>query len=678
VDKAVVSDKLNELLEGCKASAAVFTTFNFEPEFFELDVIPILLKQDNAFSTDERVKEFIIRDSLRESELLLEIFYDLPIFRQEGKQSPQMEYLYHGVDLRNNNFHAKSIFILVDHEKLDEKHLLVGAGSNNLTKAGWWDNIECQHWQKVKSREVDRTFLNRLREDVDWLIEHQGIVPSTQRSALHKIREFLVNCKASNSVEAVAYYGPSHVGLHGGVIKFLKGEKSGLGNYQNWTLEIISPFFAENTTNKEHDEFFKLGVDKINLFLPIDDNGHGCCEPKYFEHINKSEGISWAKWSSNCANTLGVGKEPFRRLHAKIYHFHNRKQAWAFVGSVNFTHKALKENVESGFLVKLDKVEPLLEVLAENESPDKCVLENASDDEASVQAEMAACPELHLSFDWMERTLSGRTILGESYEIVLLGPERESLIGNWRLSGEQSIYKGETDELENVLKNGSLVTVSGKSTESGELFPQHTVLLQQTGWTHKPITVQHLSPSQILAIFAGMSQERRQLLLANAHIQNLIISGYAGEMTSILEEDADNQFFCEYAEIFHAFRKLREQLYSALENEWETQVDYYLTGSGMDSLPTLLNCVDENAENNVNGVTAYLLLLSALEIYSDDNFIHRPNVTICRKNVQDEIAFIKKSDRINLDKKRQKQFFSWYEDQFSKEYVKQVIEGEAS
>ena len=136
--------------------------------------------------------------------------------------------------------------------------------------------------------------------------------------------------------------------------------------------------------------------------------------PQILWKSHKSERISWAKWSNNYANTLGVGKESFRRLHAKIYHFYNRKQAWAFVGSVNFTHKALKENVESGFLVKLDKVEPLLKVLGETETPDKCVLDNASDDEAGVQEDLAACPELHLSFDWIERRLFGRTIQGES------------------------------------------------------------------------------------------------------------------------------------------------------------------------------------------------------------------------------------------------------------------------
>jgi hypothetical protein len=205
--------------------------------------------------------------------------------------------------------------------------------------------------------------------------------------------------------------------------------------------------------------------------------------------------------------------------------------------------------------------------------------------------------------------------------------------------------------------------------------------LQQTGWTHKPIELAKLSPSQILAIFAGMSQERRQLLLANAQIQKLVLSGYAGEMSSILDEENDNQFFCEYAEIFHAFRKLRDQLYSALDNKQLSQVDYYLTGTGMDSLPTLLKCVDENTENSVNGVTAYLLLLSARELYSNKLFRGRPNVKDCLTNVKKNIIALKKSGRIRLERENEQmrqQFFGWYEEQFSKEYIQQTIEVEST
>ena len=169
METKVISDKLEKVIEDGYVKAAVFTTYNFEPEFFELDVIPILLKQDNAYSVDERVKSHIIRDALMKSTMQLEVFYDAKIFRSEGSQSPQMGYLHHGVNLGNRAFHPKSIYILMHSDEYDQDYLIVGAGSNNLSKPGWWDNIEAQHWEVVWDGEIRKKFKNRLQEDVSWL-----------------------------------------------------------------------------------------------------------------------------------------------------------------------------------------------------------------------------------------------------------------------------------------------------------------------------------------------------------------------------------------------------------------------------------------------------------------------------------------------------------------------------
>ncbi len=113
MENAVVSERLLEMIKGRLVKAALFTTYTFEPEFFELDVIPLLLKQDTAYSADERVKQFMVRENLREAGLPIDVFYDLPMFRESGNNSPQMEYLCHGVNLGNCAFHGKVIMILL-------------------------------------------------------------------------------------------------------------------------------------------------------------------------------------------------------------------------------------------------------------------------------------------------------------------------------------------------------------------------------------------------------------------------------------------------------------------------------------------------------------------------------------------------------------------------------------
>ena len=174
MDSAVISDKLKQNLAGKQVRAAVFTTFSFEPDFFELEAIPLLLPGNIAYSSDPRVKTFQVREALRDSGIVLDVFYDLNLYREQGQASPKMEYGCHGVYREHSAFHGKVLYILAYDEKWDAECLLVGAGSNNITFSGWWDNIECQHWETVYSGYVPRLFINKLQEDVAYLREVPG------------------------------------------------------------------------------------------------------------------------------------------------------------------------------------------------------------------------------------------------------------------------------------------------------------------------------------------------------------------------------------------------------------------------------------------------------------------------------------------------------------------------
>ena len=50
MEKAIASDQLRDVIAGRKIKAAVFTTYGFEPEFFELDIVPLLLPGNIAYS----------------------------------------------------------------------------------------------------------------------------------------------------------------------------------------------------------------------------------------------------------------------------------------------------------------------------------------------------------------------------------------------------------------------------------------------------------------------------------------------------------------------------------------------------------------------------------------------------------------------------------------------------
>lgn len=671
MDNAQISQYLEDRLHGRSVKAAVFTTYTFDPEFFELDVIPLLLPENSSFSIDERVKQFQVREALREAELPIDVFYDHNIFRISGESSPGMEYGCHGVSEGNRAFHAKLAFLLVDNGQEQADSLLVSAGSNNLTRAGWWDNVECQHWEEIGQADADKSFLDRIRKDLEYLRGNRII--QSENSALARIQGFVTDCVADPAAKPVHYFGLSDSP------RFIDFIAEKIDRFDEPAeLEIISPFFADDAKNRLHEAFSPLGVDRVRILLPHDDNGEALCNLDYLTHIDSSENVTWANWIKETAETLGVGKNktPFRELHAKIFNFIGCDSAYTFVGSVNFTHKALHENIEAGFLVPTEP-EPLLETIS-GDLPEvsRRRLEVAPGE--AEQEHKGEVPLISLTFDWLEKALSGCVHSDRPVEIDLIGPDgsEKPVIEGWQLGEALSHFEGGTEDLKKALGNGSLVLVRGRICDSDDLIAPHRVLLQQTHWSHKPQPeLATLSPQQILAIYAGMSPERRQLLLTDARVKRLFELGERGE-TSLTDETAlENEFFSEYAELFHAFRMLRRDL--ADQRTSPEKQDYYLTGAGVDSLPTLIaraeavvNQEDTDSES-LHPVSAYLLLLSAREIYQAEEFALRHYVKEQLAIVDELLARIRKTKVIKLSAERESNrdaFFDWFERQFLEQY----------
>ena len=283
--------------------------------------------------------------------------------------------------------------------------------------------------------------------------------------------------------------------------------------------------------------------------------------------------------------------------------------------------------------------------------------------DSDLESEVAF-PELHLCYDWVSNRLTGRTSRSIVCQIEILGAEDEPVIDPWHLCNTESEYEGEIHDLKRVLRNGSLIKVRGRDlTDSDKSeFLSQRVLLQQIGWSHKPLDLPQLTAAQILAIYSGMSPERRQILLVDAEIRKLVLSAQGGELTSQADDQIIDQFFCEYAELFSAFSTLKKRLERMWEDKQFNSIDYYLTGAGVDSLPSLVDRALEKGgkENGVSEVTCYLLLLSALEIYRIKTFEQRPNVKERKKELRQNIRTIRKSDRLKLennDHQNRQQFF---------------------
>lgn len=665
--------------------AAVFTTYRFEPEFFEQEIIPLMLDQGLAFSSDQRIKSIQVREALSDAGLPVEVFYDLHLFRQQGTVSPSMEYLHHGIRGEHSAFHAKLVFLLLEDLDSGDQCLCVGAGSANLSIAGWWENIECQHWERVYSGWASLRFLNQLRADVDWLAARRKGVPDDAGHALPRIQSFLEHCASSKSGPTVSYYGLTSLALaqkrRPAFMRFLRDALSEQSpSYKNWTLEIISPYFADSPDFDGHAHFFKdLGVQEIHLFLPENDQGEALCNHDYYERLAQAEGISWADWSPEMKRGLGL-KVPVNRVtHAKIYHLYNGVQSWVFVGSVNFTHRATSDNQEAGFFVQLPAQTSLLRPI--RSAPDKWCPEDQLPGGDEDQQEGANLPDLLLNYDWKNRMLTaslGEAPAGQELICDVLSPEGAVQMAEMRVRIESAVVDCKPEAIEALLKNGGFVRVGGLWLPSEEAFPPFDVIVQQINWTHKPLDLPRLSPQEIMQIYAGLSQMRRNQVIEFLKQRQLREMGLLTEDAgSQPHEQTGRQFFAEYAELFHAFRNLRLRMDEAWSAERLRQVDYYLSGQGMDSLPTLLESLYEEGRE-LDQVTIYLALLCLVEIYQRPEFQGRARVDYYLQECLDRIAVIEEAGELRLigdDAERTRRFYQWYRAHFLREY-RQVVDGD--
>ena len=663
--------------------AAVFTTYRFEPEFFEQEIIPLMLDQGLAFSSDQRIKSIQVREALSDSGLRIEVFYDLDLFRQQGTVSPAMEYLHHGIRGERSAFHAKLVFLLLEDADSGYQSLCVGASSANLSIAGWWENIECQHWERVESGWASRRFLNQLRADIEWLAARRKVVSTDQNLALPRIQDFLKSCRGYNGAATVSYYGLSSLALaqkrRSAFMRFMRdalAERS--PHYSNWTLEIISPYFADSADFDGHVHFFNdLGVQEIHIFLPENDQGEALCNPEYFERLAQTEGVHWASWMPDISSRLGLKNPVNRTTHAKIYHFYNGVQSWVFVGSVNFTYRATSDNQEAGFFTQLPALSRFLKPISS--PPAKFCPEEKLLGEDETKHAGSSLPDLLLNYDWKQRQLTASMSerpSGEGLICDITSPEGAVQVANIRVGLEPAPVACEPEAIEALLKNSGFVRVSGRWQPDDEAFPAFEVMVQQVHWTHKPLDLPRLSPQEIMQIYAGLSQLRRNQVIEFLKQRQLREMGLLTEGAGSQEyETTGRQFFAEYAELFHAFRNLRRRMDDAWAEQRLGVVDYYLSGRGMDSLPTLLESLYEE-DRELDQVTIYLALLCLIQIYQRPEYKDRAQVGHYLQECQEKVVALESSGGLRLiddDEERSQRFFKWYREQFLREY-RQVAE----
>lgn len=656
-----ISDLVAENVEGSLVSAAFFSTFSFEPDFFELEIMPLLLAQKSeqgqetyqpALSTNDAIRWQQLERLMTQRHIDTSVVYDPVVYRCE--RSPRLEIAYHSYSPRKGCQHAKLIAMVLESpsEEVSEKEVLFGAGSFNLTRAGWWDNIECGHFVKLNQDWAPDNLCTSIIEALTFYqqtTDHRDI-------SLEKIIAAIKALPKSADEEKLEFY-------------FGTGDKSFsdfISRQSNYTgLEVISPYFSESGDNNEIRQFLDQ-FESRRILLPIDprDDSRAKLSEDIYRDLEAS-GVQWCDWRNEVTNKLKEKDIP-RELHAKVYRMSAKESVDLFIGSVNFSYKAFKENIEAGFLVRdcgQDKF------LTDNSISASFFDDTQADKHGDIANEQGGLPVLNLSYCWKEKKLILNSALYWQHPIRLLNNADEVLaLFEEASNGKPTQITTVVERIEQHLKNTSLVIATSVDDEQQEL--RRELILSQQNVFARPSVLPPLSLADLLGIFRGMSASKiLQITEHYAKLSEMALMYSSNEDVSDQLQSESQNFFSEFSEINSAFYHLNMTLCQARREDDQRTLDYYLLGKQPDSLHGALHLLSFEVEKSkeIDPVIRYLSLVSilgTLELLEEcsSDLANLVRVQISQIEASNQLRLTGEHDDPNYDAK----FFSWFKREFLK------------
>ncbi len=622
IPQEVLSRALGDAVAGRRVRVAVFTTFCFEPGFFELQVLPVLF--EHPFRQADVLKRIQLEDALREVDELA-VYYD----QRELVPSEEPATLdYRRIDVRHATgaFHPKLILLLVDElpDRLEavglargarRQSLLVGILSANLTRAGWWENVECAHFEEIRDRELSAERVP-FRRDLLGLLRRvrRAAAPAEEHRALERIGEFLGSRTVRDRPAHERSGGKWHTRIFHGQTAFaewLRARRLGAVRF-DWNLEIISPYFPRAGARPLLALRDRLGLRQVRVSLPLREDGSAAITAETYAAV-EAAGARWARLPAEVTGrgSGGQGERLSDRfVHAKVYRFWGRapdggRREILVVGSVNCTEAAhgRGRNVEAAWLVDGSAGGRARWWLQPLEAAPQRFAEEAPAEESEASG---VSLDLALSFDWATGHATYRLREDRDTGLRVLSVARGELFvftaepgEAWRELGEQA-----SAALEEQLRSTSFVEI-----EPVDGTPAWVALVREENVAHRPSLLARLTPEQILEFWSLLSPEQRAAFLEK-RLPELRIEGLELAPSGRFAQVAT--LFDRFAGIYHAFGCLGRSVHEALDEGREHAAESRLFGSKYDSLPTLLE--REVADDARDPLIRYVTFLCARQV----------------------------------------------------------------
>ena len=684
----VLSEAFAEKIGGRRVLAALFTTYTFDPAFFELEVLPVLFERriSGGFSPSEKMRRVQIEECLREG-AEIDVVYDRGGLVANA-QSASLDFRRIDVSLERGVFHPKLVFVLVENPPSKDgrrsRSLIAAALSANLTRSGWWENLETGHIEEIGEAD-SRNWRCTFRQDLLDALEMVGRASRSRSDsgALPRIRGFLEKDAPQQGVRNAHARGRYYTRLYPGTRPLPDWLRDRRLHRHDWNLEIISPYFDAHQAKALKSLLTKLAWGKrpeVRILLPTEPDGSASVTAAQYEAV-AALGARWSRLPPALTRADSTGKADGaapRTVHAKVYRFWRRGGLdVSLVGSPNLTSAGhdSRNNLEAAFLVNTADTAAAsnwwLEPLDETQERFREASPEETDD-----AERVGLP-FSLRYDWQSHKLEYRLDRdhdGDLHIETIAGGEILTLHHPRRTEGWTACGREAADRMKDLLESTSLVRAR---TQTGKGANDWRVLIREEGMAHKPSLLEKLTAEEILEYWSLLSEAQKQeFLAARLETDDALPGTLANPERSTLQ--TRQTAFDRFAGIFHAFGRLSAWIDEQLGKDGRKALAVRLFGQKHDSLPVLLRKVAEREGRD--DVLAYVTFLSARQLtervrrrYPDFWHEHRDD----RRRLDRELKKLPRiRDSLLPSGGDAASFLCWYEEMFLTEASSLQTEGD--
>lgn len=678
VPTSVLSQQVQDAIDGRRVRCAVFTTFSFDPAFFELQILPLLF--DQSFRQPDKVRRIQLDDALRAVDNIA-VYYDMRALAQDGGPA-QLDYRRIDVSRGTGYFHPKVVLLLVDDVTSEDRRrgddaepdedsvrqaLLVGILSANLTRSGWWENVECAHIEEVKDK-ASGNQRSSFRRDLLLLMQRirDSAAPEDDQSALNQVRKFLLRRTSRNRFSKSKSLGVFHPRVFCGQNR---------QNLVDWldalrlrrlelNLEVISPYFDDGGAGPLGALIETIRPRETRVFLPTKSDGTARITSETYTAVEQM-----ARWAVlppalvDRARTGSAEKLLPRHVHAKVYRLWRKGGPdLLVVGSPNLTtagfSHAAAGNLEAAFLVDVSNVghaqrwwlEPLdreVERFAEMEDSEEDGLDTVG-------------LALSFQYDWGVGRLSYRLQKPGAGSFKVADPSGRPLFKVTGPSTEQWVPCDAkvSEKVQEMLRSTSFLIVKHGAKS-------WRVLVREENMAHRPSLLLDLTPEEILEYWSLLTAAQRGDL-----IERLTTAELEGLPTARLAAlRSRNSMFDRFTGVYHAFGCLQRYVEEALADQREREAEARLLGAKYDSLPSLLQKTINAKEGDA--IVRYVTFLCAKQVRDHLRRGHRKFFASRRSHLARLDALLNHLDDVRSDlpldtADADAEFIQWYEAAFLK------------